>query len=160
MAAELNEARRRRVAMWEQGVRLFGLIIAATPPTVIGWALICTVVGDFVGVGLAQRGAIVFALMVQLFAIVVSRRQPPEGRLRAAVRGAFIIAYAAVAVTAAVAVVRGLMGKVENWEIWVAPFYLMFIFCLVALFERCVKPPLTFGGSREDQEDTGGSRRP
>ncbi len=92
MAAELNEAEaeHRRVEMREQGVRLFGLIVAATPPTVIGWALICTVVGDMVGVGLAQRGAIMFALTVQLLAIAVSRRQPPEGRLRAAVRGAFL----------------------------------------------------------------------
>ncbi len=158
MAAELNEARRRRVAMWEQGVRLFGLIVAATPPTVIGWALICTVVGDMVGVGPAQRGAIVFALTVQLFAIAVSRRQPPEGRLRAAVRGAFVIAYAAVAVTGAVAVVTGLMGKVENWEIWVTPFYLMFIFCLAALFEQCVKPPRPFGGPRDDEEGASESR--
>ncbi len=31
------------------------------------------------------------------------------------------------------------MGKVENWEIWVTPFYLMFIFCLAALFEQCVR---------------------
>ncbi|MGY5306009.1 hypothetical protein [Nocardia gipuzkoensis] len=95
--------------------------------------------GDMVGVGLAQRGAIVFALTVQLLAIAVSRRQPPEGRLRAAVRSAFAIAYAAVAITGAVAVVRGLMGKAENWEIWVTPFYLMFIFCLAALFEQCVR---------------------
>ncbi len=97
--------------MWEQGVRLFGLIVAATPPSVIGWALICTIVGDMVGVGLAQRGSIVFALTVQLFAIVVSRRQPPAGRLWSTVRGAFISAYVAVAVTGAVAVVTGLMAR-------------------------------------------------
>ncbi|WP_159920703.1 MULTISPECIES: hypothetical protein [Nocardia] len=160
MAAELNEseAGRRRVAMWEQGVRLFGLIVAATPPTVIGWALICTVVGEMVGVGPAQRVAIVFALIVQLFAIAVSRRRPPEGRLRAVVRGAFVSAYAVVTVAAAVAVVKGLMGKVENWEIWVTPFYLMFIFSLAALVEQCSKPSRPFGAPRDDEEGTGESR--
>ncbi|MGV9544603.1 hypothetical protein [Nocardia beijingensis] len=73
--------------------------------------------GEWVGVGAAQRGAITFALAVQVFGIAVSRRQPPEGRIRAVVRGVFISAYAAVAVTGAAAVMRGLMGQVEDWEI-------------------------------------------
>lgn len=78
MAAELNEdeRRRRRIERWELGARLFGLISTAVTPTVIGWALTSTFVGEWVGVGAAQRGAITFALAVQVFGIAVSRRQP------------------------------------------------------------------------------------
>ncbi|WP_039800283.1 hypothetical protein [Nocardia araoensis] len=150
MAAELNEdeRRRRRIERWELGVRLFGLVVTAITPTVIGWALTSTFVGELVGVGAAQRGAIVFALAVQVFGIAVSRRQPPEGRMRAVVRGVFVSAYAAVAVTGAAAVMRGLMGQVENWEIWAATLYLALIFSLLAVFEQCVKPSRPFGASR------------
>ncbi|MGV9724810.1 hypothetical protein [Nocardia beijingensis] len=84
--------------------------------------------GKWVGVGAAQRGAIIFALAVQVFGIAASRRQLPEGRMLAVVRGVFISAYAAVAVTGAASVMRGLMGQVENWETWAATFYLVLIF--------------------------------
>lgn len=44
------------------------------------------------------------------------------------VRGVFISAYAAVAVTGAAAVTRGMMGQVEDWEIRTAPFCLALVF--------------------------------
>ncbi|MFC9432945.1 hypothetical protein [Nocardia sp. NPDC057030] len=89
---------------------------------------------------MAQRIAIGAALAVALSAIVVCRRRPPEGHLLTAVRIAFFATYAAVALAAA------LTARNENWEILSIPIYLMLIFSLHALYERCTRRFETFGG--------------
>ncbi|WP_433726063.1 hypothetical protein ACQP0C_32100 [Nocardia sp. CA-129566] len=124
---------------WERRVRLFGLVVVATPPTLIGSGLLFTFVGDWARVGLIQRVAIGFALAVLLLAIAISRREPPEGRLLVAVRSAFFTTYAAVAVAAVLAVLD------ENGEILAIPIYLALIFSLHALYERCVQRFEAFG---------------
>lgn len=69
----------RSVAAWERGLRLFELVLGATPATLIGCGLMFTFVGEWAGVGPIQRVAIGLALAVQPMAIAISRREPPQG---------------------------------------------------------------------------------
>ncbi|MEV4129474.1 hypothetical protein [Nocardia sp. NPDC049707] len=121
------------VAKWERRVRLFGLVILAIVPTLIGCGLMFTFVGAVAGVGPVQRVAIGLALAVQPLAIAISRREPPQGRLLVTVRSAFFTAYAAVAVAAILAALD------ENTEIFAIPIYLMQVASLHALYERCTQ---------------------
>ncbi|PXX65621.1 hypothetical protein DFR70_104686 [Nocardia tenerifensis] len=127
------------MAEWEPRVRLFGLVVLAVVPCLVGCGLLFTFVGEYAGVGVVQRLAIGAALVVALSAIAVCRRRPPEGHVRTAVRGAFFASYAAVAVAAA------LTTRNENWEILSIPIYFMLIFSLHALYERCIRRFETFG---------------
>ncbi|MEU0871518.1 hypothetical protein [Nocardia brasiliensis] len=120
-------------ARWEQRVRLFGLVVVALVPTAIGCGLLFTFIGEYAGVGAVQRVAIGSALAVAVLAIILCRRRPPAGGALVAVRTAFFGTYAAVAI-AAVLTIRD-----ENWEILSIPIYLMLIFSLHALYERCTR---------------------
>ncbi|WP_338770072.1 hypothetical protein V7968_06935 [Nocardia vulneris] len=120
-------------AGWERRVRLFGLVVVALVPTVIGCGLLFTFVGEYAGVGAVQRVAIGLTLAVAVLAVIVCRRQPPVGGMLVAVRSAFFGTYAAVAI-AAILTIRD-----ENWEILSIPIYLMLIFSLHALYERCTR---------------------
>ncbi|MFE7723719.1 hypothetical protein ACFU44_32365 [Nocardia rhizosphaerihabitans] len=131
----------RDVARWEQRVRLFGLAVLAVPPTLIGCGLMFTFVGEWAGVGPVQRVVIGCALLMQVPAIGVSWRVPPTGRCLIVVRSAFFATYAAVAVAAA------LLAREEDWEILSIPVFLMLIFALHALYERCVRRFEKFGGA-------------
>ncbi|MEV6556865.1 hypothetical protein AB0M22_14175 [Nocardia sp. NPDC051756] len=135
----MAERRTPEVAAWEPRVRLFGLVVLAVVPVLIGCGLLFTFVGEYAGVVVAQRIAVGVALAVVLSAIVVCRRRPPDGCLLTAVRIAFFGTYALVAVAAA------LTARNENWEILSIPIYLMLIFSLHALYERCTRRFEAFG---------------
>ncbi|MGW6423134.1 hypothetical protein ACWF82_10695 [Nocardia sp. NPDC055053] len=132
----------RDVTRWEQRVRLFGLAVSAVPPTLIGCGLMFTFVGEWAGVGPVQRVVIGCALLMQVPAIWVSRRVPPTGRRLVAVRSAFFATYAAVTIAAA------LLAREEDWEILSIPVFLMLIFSLHALYERCVHRFEKFGRAK------------
>ncbi|WP_280405813.1 hypothetical protein [Nocardia brasiliensis] len=121
------------VAGREQRVRAFGLVALALAPTTIACGLLFTFVGEYAGVGAAQRVTIGLALAVEALAIIACWRRPPAGGALVAVRTAFFGTYAAVAI-AAVLTIRD-----ENWEILSIPIYLMLIFSLHALYERCTR---------------------
>ncbi|MFF3221503.1 hypothetical protein ACFYV7_01800 [Nocardia suismassiliense] len=129
----MSENRARRETEWEPRVRLFGLLVLAVVPIVIGCGLLFTFVGEYAGVGVVQRIAIGVALAVALSAIAVCRRRPPRGHLFTAARTAFFTTYAAIAVTAVLTV------RNDNWEILSIPIYFMLIFSLHALYERCTR---------------------
>lgn len=124
---------------WARQSRLFGIVIAATSLTLIGYGLIFTFVGEWVGVGLVQRIAIGLALTVVPLAISISLREPPEGRLLVAMRSAFFTAYAAVAVGAAI------MVWDENLELLTMPIYTVLLFSIIEFYERCVQRLEFFG---------------
>jgi hypothetical protein len=128
----MSDEKTRNVAAWEQRVRLFGLIVTAAPPTVVGCLFLFTFLGEVAGVGVLQRIAIWSTFAVEVLAIVISRREPPRGWLLGAVRAMFFTTCAAVAVTAALKV-----GD-EDVEILSAPFYLVMIILLHGLYKRCV----------------------
>ncbi|WP_189025771.1 hypothetical protein [Nocardia rhizosphaerihabitans] len=100
-----------------------------------------TFVGEWAGVGPVQRVVIGCALLMQVPAIGVSWRVPPTGRRLIVVRSAFFATYAAVAAAAA------LLAREEDWEILAIPVFLMLIFSLHALYERCVRRFERFGGA-------------
>ncbi|WP_433577372.1 hypothetical protein [Nocardia brasiliensis] len=102
-------------------------------PTVIGCGLLFTFVGEYAGVGAVQRVAIGLALTVEVLAIIACRRQAPTGGVLVAVRTAFFGTYAAIAIAAVLTI-----GN-EDWEILSIPIYLMLIFSLHALYERCTR---------------------
>ncbi|MFQ6328739.1 hypothetical protein ACLMAL_21745 [Nocardia sp. CWNU-33] len=128
----------RSVAAWEQVLRLFELVLGAIPPTLLGWGLLSPL-GDWMGVSPVQRVALWLALVVQPIAIVISRREPPQGRLLVALRSTFFATYAAVVVGVA------LKLPDENLEILSIPLYFALIGSLHVLYERCVKPTKPLG---------------
>jgi hypothetical protein len=126
----------------ERRVRVFGLVVLAVAPTLIGCGLMFTFVGDWAGVGLVQRVAIGLALAVLLLGIAISLREPPQGRLLVAIRSAFFTTYAAVAVAAVLKVPD------ENWEILSIPIYFSLVCSIHSVYERCVQPTGSWGKSK------------
>ncbi|MEU1998187.1 hypothetical protein ABZ511_27405 [Nocardia gamkensis] len=61
---------------WERRIRIFGLAVQAVLPTVIGCGLLFTAVAAWAGLGVVQRAAIGYALVVQVVAIAVIRGEP------------------------------------------------------------------------------------
>ncbi|MEU2254027.1 hypothetical protein [Nocardia xishanensis] len=98
-----------------------------------------TFVGEWAGVGPVQRIAIGLALAVQVLAIAVSWRVPPEGWLLTAIRSAFFTTYAGLIGAAA------LLARNGNWEILSIPVFAALIFSLHTLYERCIQRFELFG---------------
>ncbi|CAM4245124.1 hypothetical protein NONI108955_16610 [Nocardia ninae] len=135
----MSEPGARRETEWELRVRVFGLLVLAVVPILIGCGLLFTFVGEYAGVGVVQRIAIGVALTVALSAVAICHRRPPSGHLLTVIRTAFFTSYALIVVSAALTV------RNENWEILSIPIYFMLIFSLHALYERCSRRFEAFG---------------
>ncbi|WP_280299056.1 hypothetical protein [Nocardia abscessus] len=128
-----------RMRAWERRVRMFGLAVQAVLPTVIGCGLLFTAVAEWAGLGVVQRAAIGYALVVQVVAIAVSWRTPPVGASLVVVRTLFFSAYAALAGSAA------LLARQDDWEVLTVPIFVCLIAALHAVYERCKQRSEAFG---------------
>ncbi|WP_043736873.1 hypothetical protein [Nocardia asiatica] len=122
-----------RVRARERRVRIFGLAMQAVLPAVIGCGLLFTAVADWAGLGVVQRAAIGYALVVQVVAIAVSWRTPPVGASLVVVRTLFYSAYVALAGSAA------LLAREDEWEILTVPIFVLLIAALHTVYERCTQ---------------------